>query len=296
MEVTRADPGDEDDAIEAPEPKVDEASEAGKKLQSKRGSLQARIDAITKEKYDTARERDDARQELQTLRAELAARSGKTPDAPPAPSTETFYTRPEPTEEEVGSKYETYGEFVKDHGRWVREEIKAEQAESSQRARTAQRHDAHATQFVEKIAKAEQADPEFWSKVDPVVANLRPSSTLGPGERATAENAIADIIFDSEHSTELMAHLRASDIQRLSTLPPNQLFRELGRLEARFHRPAAATAGPARVTPPVSQAAPPIKPVGSTASASERDPIADDLDIDEHIKVMNARERKTARR
>lgn len=311
VQSLQADPGDEDPQESAP---VDDASEAGKKLQSKRGSLQARIDAITKEKYDTQRERDEARQELQSLRAELAARTSRTPETPSKPAAEGYYTRPEPTEDEVGTKYDSYGDFVKDHGRWVREEIRAEQADASQRQQMAQRHESHASRFVEKIAEAEAVDPAFWSKISPDVANLRPSSAIDPRELQAAseaarqghpgareflaKTAVADMVFDSDVSTELMAHLSAnpSEFQRLSTLPPNVLFREMGRLEARFNRPAAASAGPARVTPPVSQAAPPIKPVGSTASAPERDPLADDLDVDEHIRVMNARERKSARR
>src|SRR5688500_304822 len=51
----------------------DPASEAGKALAGKKKSLQARIDEITREKHDTARERDAAKAETAALRAELAA-------------------------------------------------------------------------------------------------------------------------------------------------------------------------------------------------------------------------------
>jgi hypothetical protein len=94
-----------------------------------------------------------------------------------------------------------------------------------------------------------------------------------------------------------MAHFSANtkEFQRLSTLPTAQLFREMGKLEASFTRPAAASSGPAPKTQVVSQAPAPIKPVGTTASTGEVDPLAEDLDVDTHIRVMNARDRKRAR-
>lgn len=274
-----SDPGDED-----PQPDEKPAAKAVKS-----NSIQARIDKAVAAQREAERRADALEVRMREYEARTSRPASREPQAPAAP---TYRTRPEPTEDEVGSKYQSYGDFVKDHGKWVREEIAAESAERDQRRAMAQRHETHAAKFVEKIAAAEQTDPEFWSKIDPAVANLRPSSALMPGERPNALNAIADMIFDSDHSTELMARLRASDLQRLSTLPPAQLFREMGRLEASVMRPAAASSGPAPRTPAISQAPPPIKPVGTSAHTGEVDPLSDDLDVDEHIRVMNARDRK----
>lgn len=299
-----ADPGDEDPEPQSTAPADTDTSEAGKKLAAKKGSLQSRIDAITREKYDTQRERDEARAQLAQIHRELeqlraAQRDPKTAAAP----TRAAEATGKPSEDEIGTKYQSYGEYVEALADWKSDQkiaaLRNEMQERSQRAAVAQRHDEYTQTFVQRIEAAEKTDPEFWSKMSPAVVNLRPSSALHPGERPTAMNAIADVIFTSEYATDLMRHFSANDrdLQRLSTLPPNALYREMGRLEARYHRPSAAsTSGPAHATPSVSQAAPPIKPVGSTASAGERDPLADDLDIDEHILVMNAREQKRARR
>ena len=269
-----ADPGDED----PPAPPVPD---------TKPRSLQARIDRAVAGQREAERRAESAERAL-------VARSQPVEPAPVtvAPS----YTRAKPTEAEIGEKYQDYPAFIEDLSDWKDEQREVQRSEHRHREQVAQSHEAHAAQFSERIAIAEQADPEYWSKIDPAVANLKPSSGLGPGEKATALNAIADIIFDSEYSTELMAHLRASDLQRLSTLPPAQLFRAMGRLEASVMRPAAASAGPATRMPAISAAPPPIKPVGSSAAAPtdvELDP--DDLSeegIKAHFRTHNARDKR----
>lgn len=266
---------------------VSEPSEPQKP--AKPNSIQARIDKAVAAQREAERRAEAVEARLRELEArQSSAAAPREPQKPVEPQ----YTRPRPTEDEIGTKYQSYPEFVEALTDWKLEQREAQAAVMAQRRAMAERHQQHATKFVEQIAKAEQTDPQFWSKVDPAVANLRPSSALEPGERRTVFNAIADIIFDSDYATELMARLRASDLQRLSTLPPERLFREMGRLEAAVMRTEAASSGPAPKTPVISQAPPPIKPVGTTATTGEVDPLSDDLDVDEHIRVMNARDKR----
>lgn len=280
-----ADPGDEDDSTL-------QTTADGK---PKRKSLQARIDREVSFRRQAERERDEYR-----ARVEAAERAQAQPRQPERtePRAPQYLTGQPPTEDEIGTTYKDYPEFIRAVARFEYAEERARDQQHHQRAQMAQRHEAVAQSFSSKIAEAEKSDPDYWSKISPEIANLRPSSVLAPGERPTSLNAIADIIFDSDYATDLMAHFSANrqQFQRLSTLPPAQLFREMGKLEASFSRPSAASSGPATKMPPVSQAAPPIKPVGTTASAETLDPLADDLDIDTHIKVMNAKDRKNARR
>lgn len=282
VEPVSADPGDED-----PAPESDTPPEPVKK---DRRSLQARIDAQTAKQREAERERDEARSRAERVERELQALRSPQQPPPTAPAGK-------PSAEDIGTKYQSYDEYVEALTDWKLEARDQQRAQQERQRESVQRHAQHAVTFADRIAKAEATDPEFWSRMSPDVVNLRPSGSLEPGERPTAMTAIADVIFTSEFTTELMTHFSANsrEFQRLSTLPPSQLYRELGKLEASFSRPSAAPSGPAPVMP-VSQAAPPIKPVGSTASAPERDPLSDDLDVDEHIRVMNARERKSARR
>lgn len=286
------DPGDED-----PQPEAKPEPVAAKP----RNSLQARIDKSVAAQREAERRADAAERAL-------AQHQTKPADAPA--KTEPQYTRAKPSENEIGSKYADYPAYIEDLTDWKLEQRDAQQAERDQRTAITQRHEAHAQKFSERIAKAEQADPDFWSKISPAVADLRPSTAFDPKYIQSAARAanqgdinaraflgsvtMADIIFDSEYSTELMAHFSANDpeFQRLSTLPPSALHREMGRLEARFVRPEAASTGPAPKTRVVSNAPPPIKPVGTTASTAEVNPLEDELDVDEHIRVMNSRDHK----
>jgi hypothetical protein len=289
-----ADPGDEDSPDPAPaaEPKKD------------RRSLQAKIDGAVAKQREAERRAEAAERELTQYRQPARTEPTKA---------EPQYTRPKPTEDEVGTTYKTYPEFIEALQDWKLEQRDAQQAIETQRRESAQRHESHATKFSERIQKAEEADPQYWSKISPAVANLTPSTAYDPADVRRAREAayrgdptarsflssieLADLIFDSDSSTDLMAHFSANDhdLQRLSTLPPKLIAREIGRLEASFSRPAAADSGPAP-TRVISSAPAPIKPVGTSASPGDPNPLEDDLDMDEHIRVMNARDRKKARR
>lgn len=292
---------EEADAIEARDPGDEDEPQPEQPKAKPRNSIQAKIDQAVGRQREAERRADAAERELAQSRQ---------PREQPQARREPQYTRAKPTEAEIGTKYQDYPAFIEDLQDWKLEQRDAQQAEHNQRAAVAQRHEQHATKFSERIAKAEEGDPQFWTKIAPEIADLVPSSSYDPMQLRSAADAarqgnpqarlflgkvgIADAIFDSEYSTELMAHFSANlqAFQRLSTLPPRLLDREIGRLEGMFSRPAAASSGPAPKTPVISSAPPPIKPVGTTASTAERDPLAEDLDIDEHIRVMNARDKK----
>lgn len=300
-----ADPGDEDgQEVEAADP----ASEAGKTLNAKKSSLQARIDKAVAAQREAERRAEAAEQRAREYEA-------RTRPQEPQAKREPQYTRPKPTDAEVGEglKYATYPDFIEDLNDWKDEQREvARQAQARQHAQL-ERHESHANKFRGLISKAEESDPAFWSKMSKEVVDLAPSTAYSESDlRGAAQAAnrgdrnaqqflskveIADAIFDSDYATDLMAHFSANtnDLQRLSTLPPRQIAREIGRIEAQFTRTGAATSGPAPKTP-VSQAPPPIKPVGTTASTTDRDPLSEDLDMDEHIRVMNAREKRITRR
>ena len=190
-----------------------------------RNSIQARIDKAVAAQREAERRAEAAERRAYELEQ---ARQAREPQQQPA--SPQYFTGPPPSEDEIGTKYQDYPAFIRATAQWQVAEARAEDAITARQRATYERHEATATQFAERIAKAEESDPDYWTKIDPAVANLRPSSALEPGERRTALNAIADIIFDSEYSTELMARLRAADLQRLSTLPPDRLYREkIGR-------------------------------------------------------------------
>jgi hypothetical protein len=87
-------------------------------LTKERDEAKAAAEAAKAERETLARERDELRQRL-----EAAAR---TPEPPKEPEKkEPTYTRPEPTEDEIGTKYKTYAEFARDLSKWVYEQEQA---------------------------------------------------------------------------------------------------------------------------------------------------------------------------
>ena len=138
-------------------------------------------------------------------------------------------------------------------------------------------------------AEAEISDPEraavmvmlledeqaarLLAQLDPDVLNARPSMSLAPGEAPTGETAFADLVLHHEQPGRLLTYFsdHKDDYRRLTALHPMLAMRELGRLEARLD---AASSGSVSTPSTLSQAKPPIQPVGRGASVpiGARDP------------------------
>lgn len=287
---TETDQAASPDADSDPEPaKIDRRTREGRKA-----SIQHEIDELTATKYNTRRELELLQAELTRLQAARDPRQGSVaPDpramgsAPPPPSSSAPADDPEPRIDAADAqgqpRYKSYEEFVAARARWeARQEFRA-QAESFQRQqaeRAAQERDQRLTEaHTERLAKARTAIPNF----DQRVANAGNIPVSAP---------MREFIRDSDYGPELTVYLceHPADAQRLSTLHPVLLAREIGRLEARV---SAAPSGPA-ATPTISKAAPPIKPVGSGAplAATSLDEGSDDEPFEAHFKRENARERR----
>lgn len=260
-----------------------ERDEAGRfKAKKPRNDPQARIDEITAKHRQAERERDAERARVAALEAEVARYRQPQPPAPPqtpaVPSHAQYRVEPTrvmPKEEEVGSKYPTYGDYMSDLARWHGEQLFAEQAQT-------QREQARGHSFQARLAQARQQIPDFDQQ-------LR-------GDLPITKD-MAEAIQDSPVSPLLLLHFshHPEDAQRLSTLPPAVVSREMGRLEAWLiaaMRQQQQGAPAPVVQPAVSHAKPPIKPVGSSPPAADPHEITDDLSVEEHIRRMNARDRK----
>jgi hypothetical protein len=111
-----------------------------------------------------------------------------------------------------------------------------------------------------------------------------------PGAPLTAGNVIADCVVESEQPKALTdyLHQHPQDLQRLLTLHPIQVLREMGRLDERI----AAAAAPSRTAPtrePVSRARPPVQRVESVPQISD-DPPGDSASDEEHTAYYNRKE------
>lgn len=93
---------------------------------------QQRFSELTAERDAAKAERDAVKQERERLAAEFEALKARlaqsTPAAAPEPAQTPAPTRPEPTEDEIGTKYQGYTEFARDLAKWVVEQERAQDA------------------------------------------------------------------------------------------------------------------------------------------------------------------------
>jgi hypothetical protein len=293
-------PTPESDTDETPaggEPPAESA--AGQTLAKKRRSLQDRIDTITREKYETVRERDDARMQARRLEQELAdlKRGNGHPPTTPTPASGA------PTPE----KFPKYADYLHTHPDaeledWLeardtwRDQRHADQTARAHQAETRSRTLTQRTQtFSAKIQAAVQHDPDLLSQVDPRLLQTKPLSSLAPDEPPTFGNFLVEQILASEHPEKLLRHLsNDAEVQRLAALDPDRVIRELARIE--YGLGAAPPSGPAPTAVSPSKAHPPVKPLGGSPPQDADAPPGDDADDETHRVYWNQKELARRRR
>ena len=280
-----------------PEPPPPEEP-APEKAKQPRHSHQAKIDQAIAKQREAERRADQLAAELATLKAPKPPISDP-PNAPEKPPTIAEYKRYQamPGFPQVAD-FDNYDDFVDARTVFISdvrdaERVRASQVQSQWSAQQQVTMD-RASKFTEKITAATSADPTLVARFDARITDAWPMSMLPPGQPPTFANAVAEAVLRSENPVDVMLHLSEHPdfVQRLSTLPGDDFFRELGRLDARFD---AAPPGPAKA-PSISRAQPPIKPVGSSPHVADADALTGDEDVDTYITRANAIEARRRRR
>lgn len=275
--------------------KPDRRTREGRKL-----SIQQEIDELTTVKHQTRRELDADQTKLVALRAELSALQGQRATKPeralPPVAAAASTDDPEPTIEQFAKEADPYTAWLLARGRWgTRQELRAHDEAQRQRAQASHidsLRDERGKNVQERCAAYAKVEPNWHAKVDEDLLDALPLINLGPNDKGTYLNAIADVVWTSDRPAQLLQACSQPAIrQRLSTLPPDEFYREMGRIEARLE--AASTAGPAPKSPPViTKAKALIKPVSTSPVVSD-DGVDDDEDVSEaavnrHIRQGNA--------
>jgi hypothetical protein len=203
-----------------------------------KGGFQRRIDKLTREKADAARETEYWRQ--QALRTSPAETKVEAPvKAEAKPKVDDFATHAE------------YVEAISEYSaKKAVADFKAEQ--NAEKAKTHQQTAAQTYQG--KLKEFRAATPDF----DEVLAD----ADMDVGR------AVLDEIFSHEQGPALAYYLAKNldEAERLKKLPPVALAREVGRLESRF------VTAPSKTTATVTKAPAPPNPVGKSTSTSTKDP------------------------
>lgn len=236
----------EETPVKAGEP--DPASEAGKELAKQKGSLQARIDELTRKNGESERQ---YRQREAELLAEIAAAKVNAKPAEPAaqPDAKAEYKRimALPGAPKV-SDFDTYEEFQFAASLFVTD-VRSGERDQRQRAESATRGAAEAQDRVYEAAKAAHAD------VDEVMTAF-----------VNAGNAFAPVVQDVVMNHPLgheIAYVLAKDPAKHAAIAaikhPALALIELGKVIAAIEAKPAAKVEP--VVKKVSSAPAPVEPV-----------------------------------
>lgn len=196
---------------------------------------------------------EDAQRENASLRARVE--SPREPSPSPSRPTAVPPTRPKPTEDQVGSQYQTYGEFVEDLADWKVEQRDAARAridaETQQQQTTRQMLTAYHDSAV--AARARYAD------FDAVTSRLLPV-------QLPLDHPVVLAVLQSPVNADLSYALssRPEEYARIARLPIARALVELGHLEAQVK--ASLTAPPAPVPTNTTPLPAPMAPVGGNAT------------------------------
>lgn len=275
-------------------PKIDKRTKEGRKA-----SIQEEIDSLAATRHQTQRELEADQARLAQLRAELqdleARRAPKPAAQPianddPKPTLDQFAQ--DPSGDPLTAWYDALSAW---NARKTYRESEAKRIETENRTKQEASLAQQSKQFSERISAATKENPKALDAIRPDILSAKPLAFMAPNERGTFLNAIAQVVLESENPIGLMRHLSETptDFQRLSTLPPDQFYRAIGQIESKLGV-AVAVSGPI-VTPVVSSANPPIKPVGSSPVVSDDTAGSDDESFERHFQRENARDPKLRR-
>jgi hypothetical protein len=261
---------------------TDDASEAGKQLAARKRSLEGRkqtiqsqINDLVRQRGETQRERDQMALELAALRAERAQLT----QAQAAPTADDGAPKIE--------QFQDYDQYDEARVRYLAQQEAQRLLQHTQQQQQAYQRDVARAQW------QQQRDASFAQRLNTYVAEHPEFATEVDREDIVLTQPIVDVIKGSPVAPALMLHIAnyPEDVQRIQALHPVLAYGEMKALEARLE--VAAT--PASTRPSISQARPPIRPVGSTPSGSADD--ASSLEFgSEYVRRMNAADRSRRRR
>lgn len=258
----------------------DETTPAPKKTakQRRRKDATAAVQVAIGKQREAERRAANAEARLAALTTEA---STPTPSSasPSKPDWERYQAMPGAPQVENFDKYEDYTTAVATFVTDLRhQELATQEAYTASQVAEQESNRARQSAWQERLEAARKADPTFDDHL-----NADTPMSL-PMQHLTMESPVG---------TQLLQYLSThqDESQRLSTLHPVDVYREMGKLEERL-----SAASPARGSAPVvSHAKPPIKPLGSSPHTPDADAITDELSFDEHFRRMNASDRKHGR-
>lgn len=245
-EGTAASPNGDGSAAEATDGDG-QAGEGQQKPKKPGGGFQRRIDELTRQREDAARDRDHWR-DLAMRQSGKPAADGKQPDPDAPPSPEQF------------ESYDKYLVALAKHD--IRKENRA--------ADEQRRRDASAE-------RARERQQTFRERCDEAADRYEDFQEVAFDNSVQVTPAMGEVIMESDKGPDLAYWLGShpDEASRIAKLPPLAAARELGKIEAKLSVP----------TPRKTTKAPdPVKTVGGKGAATKN---PDDMSTEEWMRQRN---------
>lgn len=276
---------------------------AEKPLGKPKDDPRARVAEATRAAKEAREEAERNRQALAQERAERArlaqeleqARAARQ-EAKPVPKAQPQYVDdpddPRPKDED----FQDYSDLIEARAQWATRQAHRKLTERTVQAQQEQQYragiDTRWGKHIERITKAGGED--FLGGFDPEhLKAMRPTFSLGPGERPGPINVITDEIVSSEHGPAMMVYFRDNpeDFQRIAALgTPLDVAKEMAKLEYRLSAATAGTSAKAEV----SRAKPPVRPVTGAPNIAEPE-LTGDVSFDDFARRRAAQKAKASR-
>ncbi len=253
----------------------------------------------SKEKKPTQMGYGELRARVADLEAQLASRTAREPEAPPAPKVEAkppekVRVKPTPSDKDDKgqAKYATYEDYLEDLA-----DYKAEQkivALEKKMGEDDAKRTVEAQQKQVTMRWQEQVDAARAKHADFMEVALDSKLPIPPG------SAVEQWVLDSDIGTEILYHLakHPDELKAIHAMPPVKAARALTILEAELSDSPAPPPepAPASAAKRVTSAPPPAHEVGNRQRAPDYDPAAEALaegDFDAYRRAQNAKEIKS---
>ena len=273
--------------VTASEDDVEAEPEASKPKRRRRGrSYKDRASQLAREKALEKSRADSLEAELNSIRSE-SSRRPSIPDQQPIETQDFGQAPPKPTAAETTDgrpkqeDFETYEEYQDATVEWkVNQKISDYEADQRVRIEREQAQRAQEEIVATHTARIDTFRSEH-EDFDAVVEQGKDLPVTPP---------MRDAVLNSDSGPALMYHLCSNpdECDRIANMHPMAAIKEMGKLEARIE--AARSTGPSSSAKPVTQAPPPIKPVGGGATASTVS--LDQLHYQEFKRIRNKQERE----
>lgn len=283
---TEPPPPEPEEGIAATPPKIDRRTKEGRAL-----SIQQRIDADVARGHEAKRAADAEEARLATLRAELArasspAKGAAVPEPSPVAAAsavpdindadvERFLKMPGAPDIE---KYQSIPQYNFAVAMFVANKVAEERFEQlTQRNEHAKMARERGAVFQARVAEETAKDATFAEKLKSTPVDTR----------------VIPFLHQHPQGQDIMVYLvQNPDVaQAITSLHPIDQIGRMGEIAGTIKaRAEAAASGPAR-TPPISNAKPPIKPLGSSPTVSD-DVDTESESFEAHFKRENARDAK----